>query len=187
MDMTALMTEQGMRTWTETERDENVNAAAQLRQMAQIIKARLENTHVDGDKSAGQARKRARIVVRNLYRAAKDLDRAAARIEAMNAVYVREVLELPDRRVKELERRELRRQRLGIAAGQAREQVAGSLAQSAHSLAGPPPVGNPQVTPVQQQPMYTNPHAFPFPGAPTAGEPIPSIGELFDQFGKQAG
>lgn len=178
MDMNALMTEQGMRTWTETERDENVNAATQLRQMAQIIKARLENLHVDGDKTAGQARKRARQVVRHLHRAARDLDRAAARIEAMNAVYVREVLELPARRARELERKEMRRQRLGIAAGGAHEQIAASLAQSASALAGPPPVGNPQVTPVQQ-PVYTNPHAYQF--GPTAGqaEPVPNIGDLF--------
>lgn len=179
MDMNALMTEQGMRTWTETERDENVNAATQLRQMAQIIKARLENTHLDGDKTAGQARKRARVVVRNLHRAARDLDRAAARIEAVNAVYVREVLQLPDRRVKELERKEMRRQRLGIAAGGAHEQIAQSLAQSAQSLAGPPPVGNPQVTPVQQQVQYTNPHAFQFGPAAGQAQPIPDIGDLF--------
>lgn len=182
MDMNALMTAQGMREWTETERDENINAATQLRQMAQIIKARLENTHVDGDRAGGgHARKRARAVVRHLHRAARDLDKAAARIEAMNAVYVREVLELPARRVRELGRKELRRQRLGIAAGGAQEAVAKSLAQSATALAhGAAPVGNPQVKPVQQ-PQYVNPQPYVFPGGGVPQQPLPDIGSFFDQ------
>ena len=181
MDMNALMTEHGMRAWTENERDENINAATQLRQMAQIIKARLENTHIDGDRAGGgHARKRARTVVRHLHRAARDLDKAAARIEAMNAVYQREVLELPARRAKELERKDLRRQRLGIAAAAAREHVGQSLTSSAHTLAGHTPVGNPQVNAAQSAVQYTNPHAF--PSAPASqGAPLPNIGDLFNQ------
>jgi hypothetical protein len=180
MDMDALMTQQGMRAMTEEQRDTWTNDAVQIRQIAQVIQARLTHTHIDGD-GTGTASRRARKVVRPLTQAARLLEKAAARMEAANALYLREVLELPDRRAKELARKEKRRERLGIAAAAAKDGIAGSLAQSTTTLHhGPTPVGNPQVTPAgQPQPVYTNP-AFHMP--PTqAGRDIPSIGDLFDQ------
>jgi hypothetical protein len=179
MDMDALMSKQGMRNWTEEQRDYWTNDAVQMRQMAQVIQARLAHTHIDGD-SAGTASRRARKVVRPLIQAARLLEKAAARMEAGNALYVREVLELPERRSTQQERKELRRQRLGIAASSTRAAVADSLTRSTNVLNGAPPVGNPQVNPAQQQPVYTNPQHFNF--APQQGaQDLPNIGDLFDQ------
>jgi hypothetical protein len=180
MDMDALMTKQGMRTWTDEQRETYVNDASDMRQMAQIIQARIANTHIEGDKNAGQARRRAAKVVRRLNKVIRHLERAAAEMEAGNAVYVREVLELPERRVKELERNETRRSRLGLAAG-VHETVAKSLDRTAHALHGTQPVGNPQVTPVQQAPQYVSPQPYAFPGGGQPQQPIPHISELFDQ------
>ncbi|MCI3279112.1 hypothetical protein [Streptomyces cylindrosporus] len=180
MDMDALMTREGMRTTTSEQRDTWVNDAVQIRQMAQIIQARIANTHVDGDNGQGPARRRAAKVSRRWRRAARLVEKAAAEIEAADAVYLREVLELPDRRAKDLERKADRKNRLGLATGAVHEQVTNSLTTSAATLAGPPPVGNPQVTPAQQPIQYTNPHAFPL--GPTGHTvPVPNIGDLFNQ------
>ena len=179
MDMDALMKQQGMRTWTEDERDKYNNDGSELRQMANVIRARLENTHIDGDKNAGQAKRRAAKVARRLNRAIRHLERAAAEMEACNAVYVREVLELPERRQKELDRSETRRSRLGLAGG-VHETVAKSLDASARAFNGGQPIGNPQVNAVQQ-PQYVNPQPYVFPGAGVSQQPLPDISSFFDQ------
>jgi len=180
MDMDALMSQQGWRGWTEEQRDYWTNDAVQIRQMAQVIQARLTHTHIDGDTTATAAR-RARKVVKPLVRAAKMLEKAAAQMEAANALYVRDVLELPERRSSQQQRKELRRHKLGIAATAARAGIAESLTTSTQTLHhGATPVGNPQVTPTAQaQPVYTNP-SFYLPPQP-AGQGIPDIGDLFDQ------
>jgi hypothetical protein len=180
MDMDALMTRQGMRDMTEEQRDTWANDAVQIRQLVQIIQARLAHTHIDGD-STGTAGRRARKVVKPLVRAARMLEKAAAQMEGANALYVREVLELPERRSSQVERKELRRQKLGIAAASAKAGIADSLTQSTAALHhGATPVGNPQVNPAQpQQPVYTNPQ-FAFP-AQAATDPLPAIGDFFDQ------
>ena len=179
MDMNNLFTEQGMRDATGEQRDTWVNDAVQIRQIAQIIQARVANTQIDGD-STGSASRRARKVARPWQQAARLLEKAAARMEAADALYQREVLELPDRRVKALERKEMRRHRLGIAAGGAQEAIASSLQQSTAALNGTAQVGNPQVTPASPQPQFVSPQ-FTFP-TPTGTDQIPSIGDLF---GKQ--
>lgn len=178
MDINDLFTEQGMRNTTSEQRDFWMNDAVQIRQVAQIIQARLANSQIDGD-GAGAAARRARKAARPWIQAARLLEKAAARMEAANAVYLREVLELPDRRAKELARKEKRRERLGIAAAAAKDGIAGSLTQSTQTLHhGATPVGNPQVnTTAQPQPVYTNP-SFYLPPQP-AGQGIPDIGDLF--------
>ncbi|MFF1298163.1 MULTISPECIES: hypothetical protein [unclassified Streptomyces] len=168
MDIDDLMTRQGMRTFTDEQRDTFVNDAVQLRQMAQIIQARLANTQIDGD-SAGTAARRARKVVRRWQRIARLLEKAAAETEAANAVYLREVLELPERRAQQAQNKALRKQRLGIAAGAAQDAVQQSLAQSAHALNGPPTVGDPQVNTVAEGPRYVHPQPWNY--QPTAGGP----------------
>lgn len=181
MDMDALMTQQGMRTWTDDQRETYTNDAGDIRQMTQIILARLAHTHIEGD-SAGTATRRARKVVRRLGRVARLLEKAAAEVEAFNAVYVRDVLELPDRRSKELERKALRRQRLGIAASGAQEQIAGSLNASVNGLHGIPGGPNPQFTPLNQAPQYHSPNpanaSYAYP-APPASAPLTSITDHF--------
>lgn len=179
MDIERLMTQQGMRDWTDEQRDTWTNDAVQMRQAAQIIQVRLANTRIDGD-NTGTAARRARKVVRPLIQAARQLEKAAARIEGANAIYLREVLELPDRRAKDLERKALRRQKLGIAATSTHTAIGESLTQSTHALHHGTPVGNPQVNPVQAQPVYTHPQHFNYAPQHT-GQAIPSIGDLFDQ------
>jgi hypothetical protein len=180
MDMDALMKQQGMRTWTEDERDKYNNDGSELRQMANVIKARLENTHVDGDKNAGHARRRAAKVVRRLNRAIRHLERAAAEMEACNAVYVREVLELPERRRRELERSETRRSRRGLAGG-VHETVAKSLDASARAFNGGQPIGNPQVN-AAPQPQYVSPYPHQFAQPAGSQQSLPDMADLFVDF-----
>ncbi|NUS25047.1 MAG: hypothetical protein HOV92_12605 [Streptomyces sp.] len=185
MDMDQLMTRPGMRGLTDEEREKYVNDAVQLRQLGQIIHARLANTEIEGDR-AGSASRRARKVTKRWVKAAQLLERAAAEMEAANAVYNREVLDLPERRAQALERKENRRQRMGIAAAGTQERIAQSLNTSVQALNGAQPVGNPQVTPVQQQPVYNHPMPYAFPGQNAAqAQPIPDIGSLFGD-GKEA-
>lgn len=178
MDIEALMTQQGMRDFTDEQRQTFTNDAVQVRQLAQIIQARLANTAIDGDRT-GSAGRRARKVSRKLGKVARLLEKAAAETEAVNAVYLREVVQLPERRARELERKEQRRQRLGIAATAAQAHVAKSLSKSVNSLNGTP-VAEPQVTAVAG-PQYV--HPMPYQHTPAAGmaQPVPSIGDLFDQ------
>lgn len=178
MDIEALMTKQGMRDFTDEQRQTFTNDATQVRQLAQIVQARLAHTEIDGDRT-GSAGRRARRVARKLGKVARLLEKAAAETEAVNAVYLREVLELPARRARELEKKEQRRQRLGIAAGTAHTMVAKSLTKTTNSLTGTT-VGNPQVTPVQTAPQYVSPQPFQFPGQGVGQtEPMPSISEFF--------
>jgi len=178
MDIDALMTKQGMRGWTDEQRDTWMTDAVQLRQLAQIIQARLTHTEIDGD-GAGTAARRARKMAKKWGKLASLLEQAAAQAEGLNSAYVRDVLELPERRAKALERKEQRRQRLGIAATSTRQAVAQSLNQSAHALNGSQPVGNPQVTPVQQQPVYTPPMPTYYAPPAGSGQPLPDLADLF--------
>ncbi|MFJ4473249.1 hypothetical protein ACIP2X_37945 [Streptomyces sp. NPDC089424] len=182
MDIEALMTQQGMRGWTDEQRDTFVNDASQVRQLAQIIQARLANSQIEGDR-AGSAGRRARKVSKKLAKVARLLEKAAAETEALNAVYLREVVELPDRRSKELERKEQRRQRLGIAVSSVQHRVANSLVNTTNTLSGAHPQPNVQVTGVQPPvPQYVPAQPFQFPGQANAmAQPLPDIGDFFDQ------
>lgn len=183
MNIEALMTKQGMRDWTDEERQTFTNDAVQVRQIAQIIQARLAHTEIEGDRP-GAAGRRARRVSRKLNRVARLLEKAAAETEAVNAVYVREVLELPDRRAKALEAREQRRdrrqERKALARSAAGTAITKSLTKTVHTLNGTEPVGNPQVSPAQPVPQYVNPQPFQFPGATAAtAQPVPNISDIF--------
>jgi hypothetical protein len=180
MDIDALMTQQGMRTFTDEQRETWMNDAVQMRQLAQIIQARLANTDIDGDKT-GTAARRARKMAKRWGKLAGLLEQAAAQAEGINSAYVRDVLELPDRRAKHLERKEQRRHRLGIAATATHQQVAQSLHTSAHTLNGSPQYGNPQVTPVQPQPQYTPPMPHHFAPSNSAGQPVGDIADFFPE------
>jgi hypothetical protein len=180
MDIEALMTQQGMRGWTDEQRDTWTNDAVQMRQLTQIIQARLANTQIEGDRT-GSAGRRARKVSRKLARVARLLEKAAAETEAVNAVYVREVLELPQRRARELEKKEQRKERLGIAAGAAQGAIAKSLTNTTNTLTGiQPATGSPQVSGVQPVPQYVPPMPYQFPGqTPAAGQALPDFADLF--------
>jgi len=178
VDIEQLMTEQGMRSFTDEQRDTWVNDATQINQMRQIIQARLANSHIDGDKP-GSAGRRARKVGRKWGRVARLLEKAAAEVEAVNAVYGREVLELPARRAAEVERKENRRERLGIAASvEAAAQK--SFTKSANAFNGTQ-AGNPQVTPVQQAPQYVSPYPHQFAPAGGQQQPTGNIADFFPE------
>lgn len=180
MDIENLMTEKGMRTWTDDQRETFVNDAAEMRQLTQIVHARLGNTAVDGDR-AGAAGRRARKVARKMNRVARLLEKAAAETEGLNALYRREVLDLPERRARELQQKESRRQRLGIAASTAEAAIAESLTNSVNALHGVNQPGNPQVNTVQPAPVYTPPMPHHFPGAGQTAQPVGNIGDLFPE------
>ena len=181
MDIESLMTKQGMRYFTDEQRQTWTNDANEVRQLAQIIQARLAHTEIDGDRP-GSAGRRARKVTRKLSKVARLLEKAAAETEAVNAVYLREVLELPARRARELERKEARRARLGIAAANLQDKVGKSLNTSTHTLSGVQPPVSPQVNTVPPVAQFVSPQPYAFPGT-SAGpaQPLPSISELFPE------
>lgn len=181
MDIEALMTQKGMRDFTDEQRQTFTTDASQIRQLAQIIQARLTHTQIDGDRT-GSAGRRARKVSRRLTKVARLIEKAAAETEAVNAVYLREVIELPARRARELEKKNDRRQRLGITAANVHDKVGKSLTTSTNTLTGMPPV-QPQAQPYagQQAPQYVSPQPFQFPGQTTSpAAPVPNIGDFFD-------
>ena len=175
MDMDHLMSREGMREYTDGQRDSLMDWAGEARTLAQVVTARMALTEIDGDKSAGQARRRARKVGRRMAKVAKLLTQAAAETEAVNATYVREVLELPARRKAELERKETRKQRLGIASG-VEAAVAKSLTKTATAFAGQ--AGNPQVTPGPPPVTYTNPTPYNY----TPAQAATPVGDITDHF-----
>jgi hypothetical protein len=180
MDLNQLFDEEGLRNITGAWRDQHLEDDRQYGQIADVVQRRLEQQTIDGD-SRFSAGRRARKVAKNLRKMQKASRKAAAAAEALYGCYVNEIVELPARRATALERKETRRQRLGIAASAAQASVAKSLDKSTAALHGTP-VGNPQVTPVEQAPRYVSPQPWQYPGqGPSAAQPIPNIGDLFDQ------
>lgn len=180
MDMSLFFDEDGLRDITSTWRDQHLEDGRQYGQIADVIKRRLEQQEIDGDGWLS-ARRRARKVSKQVKRMEKASREAAAAAEGLYATFVNQVVQLPQRRAKELERKEARRGRLGLPAG-VHGTVAKSLEKSAHALAhGTPPVGNPQVSTVQQPVQYTPPMPYTFPAAGQQAGPVPHISELFDQ------
>lgn len=181
MDINALFEKDGMRDFTAEQRDTFMNDGQQIRQMQRIVQARLAQTAIDGDRP-GAAGRRARRMAKKFGKVAGLLEKAAAQFEAINSAYVHDVLELPARRSAELERKENRKQRLGIAAGM-QEAVAGSLQKSVTGFnAGIPQAVNPQVTPLQQAPQYVAPYPQQFAQPAGAQQPLPNMVDLFVDF-----
>lgn len=181
MDIESLMSKQGMRDFTDEQRQTFTNDATQVRQLAQIVQVRLANTEIEGDR-VGSAGRRARKVARKLSKVARLLEKAAAETEAVNAVYLREVLELPARRARELEKKQDRRQRFGIAAASVQDKVGKSLTATTNTLTGIQPPVSSQVNAVQPGPQYVSPQPFQFSGQ-GAGQvqPLPSISDFFER------
>ncbi|WP_435239976.1 hypothetical protein [Streptomyces sp. YPW6] len=146
MDINALFTDEGLRAFTATVRDQHVRDAQQYGQIADIVRSRLQQTPIDGDRWMAK-RLRAWKVARQLKAMQKASTEAAAKAEALYATYVNEVLELPQRRAtaeaKRLERKQGRQAAVGAA-------VAGSLNRTVTALNTP-----------QEQPGGTVPQARP--------------------------
>ncbi|MEU8949673.1 hypothetical protein [Streptomyces sp. NPDC048489] len=133
MDINALFTDEGLRAFTATVRDQHVRDAQQYGQIADIVRRRLEQTPIEGDR--WMAKKiRAWKVSRQLKAMQKASGEAASKAEALYATYVNEVLELPQRRAvaeaKKLERKNSRQTAVGAA-------VASSLNKTVTSLNSP--------------------------------------------------
>ncbi|ALC32319.1 hypothetical protein [Streptomyces sp. CFMR 7] len=146
MDINALFTDEGLRAFTATVRDQHIRDAQQYGQIADIVRSRLEQTPIDGDRWLSK-RLRAWKVARQLKAMQKASGEAASKAEALYATYVNEVLELPQRRAvaeaKRLERKSGRQAAVGAA-------VAGSLNRTVTALHTP-----------QEQPAGTVPQARP--------------------------
>jgi hypothetical protein len=179
MDINALFEKDGMRDFTAEQRDTFMNDGQQIRQMQRIVQARLAQITLEGDRP-GAAGRRARKMAKRFGKLAGLLEKAAAQCEGINTAYVHDVLELPDRRMKALEAKENRRQRLGIASGGAQGAIAQSLTNSAHAFNGTP-VGNPQVTPVEEGARYNAPYPHQFTQAGGQQQPVGDIASFFPE------
>ncbi|MGW6602430.1 hypothetical protein [Streptomyces sp. NPDC055036] len=133
MDINALFTDEGLRAFTATVRDQHVRDAQQYGQIADIVRRRLEQTPIEGDRWMAK-KLRAWKVARQLRAMQKASGEAASKAEALYATYVNEVLELPQRRAvaeaKKLERKQGRQAAVGAA-------VASSLNKTVTSLNSP--------------------------------------------------
>ena len=158
MDIDLLMTQDGMREYTDGQRETWVTDVVQVETLAQVLQARLAQTAVKGDKPRS-AKRRARKVAKRFRKASRLVRDAAAEIEAANAVFVREVVELPTRRAEALESRQERSDRRAVVRGMATTQVAMALGESAHGFNTDAQV----VPPVPQHAPLLHPQPFPMP------------------------
>lgn len=130
MDINALFTDEGLRAFTATVRDQHVRDAQQYGQIADIVRRRLEQTPIEGDR--WMAKKiRAWKVSRQLRAMQRASGEAASKAEALYATYVNEVLELPQRRAvaqaKKLERKNGRQAAVGAAVAKSLDKTVTSL------------------------------------------------------------
>ncbi|MFJ8929268.1 hypothetical protein ACIRLA_22085 [Streptomyces sp. NPDC102364] len=177
MDIDRLMTRDGMRDYTDGQRETWVNDVSGVDTLAQVVEARLAQTEIKGD-GRRSAKRRARKVAKRFRKASRLVREAAAEIEAANAVFVREVVELPERRAEALERKKEREQRREQARALASGQAAGALAESAHGFNTDPQCQSSQVIPpVPQSAPLLNPQPFAMPQSSNAPP-----GEITDYF-----
>jgi hypothetical protein len=169
----------GLRSITDTWRDQHVEDGIQYGQVAEVMLRRLGQQKVDGD-GLLSAKRRARKVSRQAKRMEKYARKTAAAAEALYATFVNEVAELPDRRARQIEAKENRKQRLGLAGG-VHETVAKSLDASARAFNGGQPVGNPQVN-AAPQPQYVSPYPHQFAQPAGSQQSLPDMADLFVDF-----
>lgn len=178
MDMNQFFDPEGLRNITGSWRDQHLEDDRQYGQIADVVQSRLAQQDIAGD-GRFSAGRRARKVAKHIRKMQKASRKAAAAAEGLYGSFINDVVELPARRAAELERKDNRRQRLGIAASTAEAQVAKSLDKSTSALHGTP-VGNPQVTPVEQAPRYVSPQPWQYT-AP-AGTQAATLGNITDHF-----
>ena len=180
MDLNELMTPEGIGGFSSEQRDTFVNDATQIRQMGRIVRARLSQTEIEGDKP-WSARRRAAKVAGRFDRVAKLLEKAAAECEAIDATYGRQVTQLPQRRANALAKKEQRRERKALTARKAHALTQRTLAESAQGLAADPRTAGQPVAMLQTQPIYVSPQAPTLPQS--SNDPLPQIHELFKGVG----
>jgi hypothetical protein len=161
MDINALFTDEGLRAFTATVRDQHVRDAQQYGQIADIVRRRLEQTPIEGDRWMSK-KLRAWKVSRQLRAMQKASGEAASKAEALYATYVNEVLELPQRRAvaeaKKLERKNGRQAAVGAAVAKSLDKTVTALNTPQEQVPGAVPQARPAefVTPDnpwQQWPM----------------------------------
>jgi hypothetical protein len=161
MDINALFTDEGLRAFTATVRDQHVRDAQQYGQIADIVRRRLEQTPIDGDRWMSK-KLRAWKVSRQLKAMQKASGEAASKAEALYATYKNEVLELPQRRAaaeaRKLERKQGRQATLGAAVAKSLDKTVTSLNAPADQVPGAVPQARPAEfvapdNPWQQWPM----------------------------------
>ncbi|MFD9564382.1 hypothetical protein [Streptomyces sp. NPDC059994] len=180
MDLNELMTRDGMGGFSSGQRDTFVNDATEIRQMSRIVRARLAQTAIDGDKP-WSARRRAAKVAGRFDRVAKLLEKAAAECEAIDATYGREVLDLPQRRATALAKKEQRREHKILTAQRAHALTQRTIAEATQGLVADPRAAGQQTGMPQAQPVYVSPQAPPLPQP--SNDPLPQIHELFKGIG----
>ncbi|MFC8819045.1 hypothetical protein [Streptomyces rochei] len=130
MDINALFTDEGLRAFTATVRDQHVRDAQQYGQIADIVRRRLEQTPIEGDRWMSK-KLRAWKVSRQLKAMQKASGEAASKAEALYATYKNEVLELPQRRAaaeaRKLERKQGRQAALGAAVAKSLDKTVTAL------------------------------------------------------------
>lgn len=180
MDINALFTDEGLRAFTATVRDQHMKDAQQYGQIADIVRRRLEQTPIDGDRWMAK-KLRAWKVSRQVKAMQKASEEAASAAEALYATYKNDVLELPQRRALAAARKEQRKQSRQVAAGAA---VAKSLNKTVTSLTGP-------TEPVPGAVPQARPAEFVSPDSPWSQWPMASGGDVAtpartinDYFGK---
>ncbi|MEU6990355.1 hypothetical protein ABZ953_06790 [Streptomyces sp. NPDC046465] len=181
MDIGEMLTRDGMRDFTSDQRDTYVNDATEIRQLGLIFKARIGQTRIDGDKP-WSAKRRAHKVGRRVDEVARLLERAAAKVEALDATYGSEVLDLPERRAKALARKQQRRDARELTRRKAQALTGRTLAESAAGLAADPRTEKNQAAPPMPQsppPVYVHPHGFQQPPTGAFGEPLEDITSYF--------
>lgn len=181
MDINELFTQQGMRNATSAWRDQHMEDSRQYGQLADIIRRRLQQTPITGDRWYDK-RLRAWRVARHARSMQRHSRKIAAQAEALDASFLNRVVNLPERRAVEASRKAEKKQQRAANAG---AFVAKSLDKSARALAGDavkPQVGGVQEG--QQAPQYLDAQPYQFPMAAGDDSSWPrDIRDLFPQGG----
>jgi hypothetical protein len=185
MDINQLFTEDGMRDFTNEQRDLHMQDASQYAQIGDVVRRRVQNTPIEGDRWTWWATKRrAWKVSRQVKTMEKGAKLSATGAEGLYTVFKYEVLELPERREaaeeRRQERREVRKGRRG--GGSIGARAAKSLDKSTAHFNGLTSING---VPDPRQPNFLDAEPSYYPMAAGAeGQPT-GVADFFR--GKQAG
>jgi hypothetical protein len=182
MDLNEITSATGMREFTSNQRDTLINDARELRQIAEIVKNRIAESTLDGDKP-GAARRRATKVDKKFQQAIRLLEKAAGVCEAIEGTHRREITELPDRRAKALAKKQQRAEHRALSRQKAHALTRQSLAESAQQFAVDPRLAA-QVPPMPATaPQYVNPHPGAYAAPAAERTPLADFADVFEGTG----
>lgn len=120
MDINKLFTEDGMRDFTNGQRDLHMEDASQYAQIGDVVRRRVQNMPIEGDRWTWWATKRrAWKVARQVRTMEKGAKLSATGAEGLYTVFKYEVLDLPERRESAELRRQERQDRRAVRKGRA--------------------------------------------------------------------